>query len=214
MAENKPKGQLAILNETKTHVFEVPSKRINEAQDVDSWLKSWAYTDIMTFLLQLNAAMFPLRRENGSFEAWALDTALGLSDAVKRLQSLVEELANMLRDAPPNTGPRRFGNASFRVWYRLVEDRLDGLLDKYLPEQVLTAGMSDAPSAVTAKEEVKAYLLGSFGSTQRLDYGTGHELSFLAFLACLWKLGMFGTTLQRSDFGKEERQIVLGVIQP
>ncbi len=42
-----------------------------------------------------------------------------------------------------------------------------------------------------ALQELKPYFIGSFGSPQRLDYGTGHELSFLAFLACLWKLGCF-----------------------
>jgi serine/threonine-protein phosphatase 2A activator len=51
--------------------------------------------------------------------------------------------------------------------------------------------------------------LGSFGSPQRLDYGTGHELSFLAFLGCLWKLNFF----PRSEQGVEERGIVLGVFE-
>lgn len=35
----------------------------------------------------------------------------------------------------------------------------------------------------------------SFGNEVRLDYGTGHEASFVAFLACLSKLGF----LKRSD---------------
>jgi serine/threonine-protein phosphatase 2A activator len=32
------------------------------------------------------------------------------------------------------------------------------------------------------------YFLGGFGSGQRLDYGTGHELSFAAFLCALFLL--------------------------
>jgi serine/threonine-protein phosphatase 2A activator len=39
-----------------------------------------------------------------------------------------------------------------------------------------------------------------------LDYGTGHELSFLAFLACLSKIKAFAPG--------EERAIVIGVVQP
>ena len=35
----------------------------------------------------------------------------------------------------------------------------------------------------------------SFGNEARLDYGTGHEASFVAFLACLSKIGF----LKRSD---------------
>lgn len=34
------------------------------------------------------------------------------------------------------------------------------------------------------------YLQESFGSHERLDYGTGHELSFVSFLFCLFKLGV------------------------
>lgn len=58
----------------------------------------------------------------------------------------------------------------------------------------------------TIIQELKSYLLGGFGSAQRLDYGTGHELSFLAFLASLWKLGAF--------VEGEESMVVIGVIQP
>lgn len=39
--------------------------------------------------------------------------------------------------------------------------------------------------------EVKTYLLESFGSYERIDYGTGHELNFVVFLFCLFKLGLY-----------------------
>jgi serine/threonine-protein phosphatase 2A activator len=36
--------------------------------------------------------------------------------------------------------------------------------------------------------EITPYFTGAFGSGQRLDYGTGHELSFAAFLCTLFLL--------------------------
>ena len=64
----------------------------------------------------------------------------------------------------------------------------------------------------TPYDELESYLIGSFGSAERLDYGTGHELSFLAFLGCIWKLG--GFQRQDGEVRLEERNIVLGIIEP
>ncbi|KAL3872470.1 hypothetical protein ACJMK2_040394 [Sinanodonta woodiana] len=39
--------------------------------------------------------------------------------------------------------------------------------------------------------EISVYLVEGFGNDTRIDYGTGHELSFAAFLCCLYKIGVF-----------------------
>ena len=36
--------------------------------------------------------------------------------------------------------------------------------------------------------EVKVYLTEAFGSYERIDYGTGHELNFVVFLLCMVKM--------------------------
>lgn len=36
--------------------------------------------------------------------------------------------------------------------------------------------------------DVSPYFVNAFGSYERLDYGTGHELNFIAFLFCLSKV--------------------------
>lgn len=43
--------------------------------------------------------------------------------------------------------------------------------------------------------EVVPYILDSFGNPTRIDYGTGHELSFIFFLMALYKIG----ALSKSD---------------
>ncbi|QKX59414.1 uncharacterized protein TRUGW13939_06548 [Talaromyces rugulosus] len=193
---------------TTNHVFAEPSKRIHEGGDVQSFLTSKAYRDIMTFLLQLNRAMFPRLTDTSQPQTWPLQSQeVDFSEPVRRLQLLLSKLESIIDEAPPDTGPRRFGNISFRRWYEIVADRAPRLLDEAISTDILNAGDS---STSTARTELTSYLLGSFGSAQRLDYGTGHELSFLAFLACVWKLSGF----PQAGPGAEERGIVLGLIEP
>jgi serine/threonine-protein phosphatase 2A activator len=214
MAVSRPLQKLELLDSAKAHEFIVPVKKINDGDDVQFWLKSKAYTDIMTFVLQLNFSMFPQKFSSGdiieTFELEPPGQTANLSAVVLSLQDLVSKLEKIIDEAPPDPGPRRFGNVSFRKWYEIVESRLPKLLDEHLPEVVLSFG-SNQSTEVLSKSELTSYLLGSFGSAQRLDYGTGHELSFLAFIACIWRLGGFPSS---TSPGFEERGIVRGVIAP
>ncbi|KAG8252860.1 Serine/threonine-protein phosphatase 2A activator [Homalodisca vitripennis] len=47
------------------------------------------------------------------------------------------------------------------------------------------------PLFYRAIPEIKEYLVESFGNSTRIDYGTGHEMSFCMFLCCLFKIGAF-----------------------
>ncbi|CAO2647697.1 Nn.00g086190.m01.CDS01 [Neocucurbitaria sp. VM-36] len=204
---------LQLLDAQHGHAFAVPAKRIHDGDDVSFFLASKAYADIMTFIFQLNTSMLPraIKREKegtASTKEWRLnDPQVPCPQVTLNLAKLLETLAAIIDDAPPDPGPRRFGNVSFRVWYNLVRERIPGLLDQCLPDNVLAF---KSTSDISVKAELEAYLVGSFGSSQRLDYGTGHELSFLAFLGCLWKLGAFPESID----GDQERGIVLGVIEP
>lgn len=199
-----------ILDLSAPHTFIQPVKRINEPHDVPSFLASHAYTQIVAFLFQLNAAMFPTITNDKHIQTWT--EAPTDSAPVNQLRELLAKLDDMIDEAPPDPGPRRFGNISFRKWYELAEARLPELLAKHLPTNVLSSGGDAAQEEgrTTARDELSTYLLGSFGSPQRLDYGTGHELSFLAFLCGIWKVGGF----RNVDDGVEERAIVLGLLEP
>lgn len=214
MATSKPSPKcLTIIHPIAEHKFLLPVKRINDGDDVSFFLGSKAYTEIMTFIFQLNASMFPrkVKNEEDSSTAaneWRLDDRnVAHSSTVQNLASLLQTLTHIIDEAPPDPGPRRFGNISFRKWYSIVKDRISDLLDQHLPQEILSYGSG---AEVSAKAELEAYLIGSFGSSQRLDYGTGHELSFLAFLGSLWKLGAFPET----EDGDQERAIVMGIIEP
>ncbi|KAF4122090.1 hypothetical protein GMORB2_7683 [Geosmithia morbida] len=209
-----PLPKLEILDlssgsQQQKHIFATPSKRIHEGPDVSRFLTSLAYRDIGIFVLQLNHALVPRHSSDPSSSAvprvFSLASHSGkLSDtpSIRALQQLLSSVESYISEAPPDPGPRRFGNASFRTWFGLVEERAGRLLSEGPLKEVL--------SAEGAREEVESYFKGSWGSSQRLDYGTGHELSFLAFLGCLWKLGYFKDGAQD---GEIEREIVLGVIE-
>ncbi|KAI9046164.1 Phosphotyrosyl phosphatase activator [Aspergillus affinis] len=208
-AEGFPVRVLPAIDPAR-HSFIEPGKKIHEGDDVSSFLCSKGYVDIMTFLLQLNRSMFPEKLPDGSVQTWPLNSdAVEYSAPVRQLQQLLSKLEAIIVEAPPNTGPRRFGNISFRKWHQIVESRVSALLEECLSSEILKKPSSD-PNGPTAEVELKAYFLGSWGSAQRLDYGTGHELSFLAFLAGIWKLGGF----PKNAAGVEERALVLGVIEP
>jgi serine/threonine-protein phosphatase 2A activator len=194
---------LQKIADVQTHQFEKPVKKIYDGPDVSFFHTTFAYRDIMIFMLQLNRSMVPRIGESGSsssgFSTWPLQPERrAYSNAISRLRTLLDKLSTLIDETSPDTGPRRFGNVSFRKWYLMVEGRVRQLLAECLSSDL-----------ASAHDELSAYLLGSFGSPQRLDYGTGHELSFLAFLACLWKLSFFPS----QEPGVAEREIVLGVFE-
>lgn len=49
-----------------------------------------------------------------------------------------------------------------------------------------------------AVPEIMVYLVEGFGNSTRIDYGTGHELSFIMFLCSLFKIGLLKTKDQPS----------------
>jgi serine/threonine-protein phosphatase 2A activator len=198
--------RLEVLDRTSPPSFSTPAKRIHETSDVSRFLTSFAYRDIGIFILQLTHAVCPRNKPNSAAPiTFSISSSVQTSPAVQALQELLRKIEKIIDEAPPASGPRRFGNISFRKWHELLEERISSMLQEGLLGETL------AHWDEKALAEVQSYLLGGFGSAQRLDYGSGHELSFLASIACLWKLGHF-----QDDNPPEEteRQIVLQVVEP
>ncbi|KAK3945636.1 Serine/threonine-protein phosphatase 2A activator 1 [Diplogelasinospora grovesii] len=232
--------KLERLDPAKPHTFIRPTKRIIEGSDMSHFLTSGAYRDIMLFIFQLNRSLCPRKKTAGSsaptptptpgpprararadpnVQTFTLSAGRNSDiEPIKKLRELLKKVDAIIDEAPPdkNAG-RRFGYAQFRDFYALLEQRADSLLKEYLPQHVLGFSTQQQPpesgeGRVGPMEELKAYFLGSWGSQQRLDYGTGHELSFLVFLGCLYKLGAFQDDSRDTD--EISRSIVFGVIEP
>ena len=198
--------ELDVLDLNLPITFMKPVKRINDGTDVSHFLTSLAYRDIGIFVLQLNHSLCPRNQPQKRTipQLFKVSKSASATPSIAALQGLLTKIENLIKEAPPDPGPRRFGNISFRKWYELLEERIESLLQDDVWVRTLSAGNH------SARDEATTYLLGGFGSAQRLDYGTGHELSFVAFLGCLWKLGFFKDGDQQVDI---ERDIVLKIIE-
>lgn len=67
----------------------------------------------------------------------------------------------------------------FFIIYFLLQNAADELKDIF-PQDLYKA-----------IPELVYYLLESFGNPTRIDYGTGHEMAFIMFLCCMFKIGAF-----------------------
>lgn len=206
--------------------FMQPKKEINDGSDLTRFFTTNAYRDIGIFLMQLNRSLCPRKRPDDTVQTFELSRKREDSQSVLSLQALLGRVEALIDDAPPDPGPRRFGNIAFRKWHELLGQQVAVLLTEFLSREIMMFGQDmgecfvkeDTEEAgkhgvVGPFAELESYFIGSFGSAQRLDYGTGHELSFLAFLGCLWKLGFFKDDTRTRE-GETERSIVLGVFEP
>lgn len=113
-------------------------------------------------------------------------TETELPDRLKPFYDFIEKIHQKLDEFPPMEQPMRFGNRAFKYW---IED-----MSTYINDDIgamMQAGNPNFTYFERAIPELKEYLFDSFGSYERIDYGTGHELNFLMFIYCMCKLGVY-----------------------
>eukprot|EP00903_Cladosiphon_okamuranus_P013095 g12214.t1 len=118
---------------------------------------------------------------------------------VSLVVEMLRQMGSWVDDIPPIDEPMRFGNKAFRLWYQKLEQEAGGMVD------TLLQGTGHEAAAV----ELVPYLLVSFGHPGRIDYGTGHETSFVVWLCCLFKLDC----LTKEDLAPAVLQIFYGYLQ-
>lgn len=110
------------------------------------------------------------------------------------------------RDIPALEGPQRFGNKAFRVWMHRLNSvcLLFMQIDQKESYELVKNMISDAEENSLKIHEIAHYLVNAFGNETRIDYvstlpnithnkGSGHELSFIAFLLTLFLVGFINT---------------------
>lgn len=147
--------------------FVAPTKCIKSAMDMGNWTNSETHRDILRFLNTICQAVQGKR----------LTETLPISEPLQRICDALEALERLAIETPPIDQPQRFGNSAYRSWHKKMTEATDDLLAKVLPAHLQAALV-----------ELRVYFMDSFGNQTRIDYGTGHELNFVMFLICLFKL--------------------------
>lgn len=157
-------------------------RQILSQTDLNDFLNSPTFIEIESFLIALNDSIKGKERDSV-----AGGDHTDSSSLIKWLLELLTEAEGLISKYPPqnrNADVNRFGNVAFRDWIFALQDEL-------IPEFMRRAPFKNCEDEERLKE-LEGYLVNSVGSSQRIDYGTGHELHFLIFL--------FGLKVPSSDY--------------
>jgi len=139
---------------------QTPTKRISSEEQLQIFLKSEAYTTLMSFITALGDSVVgkPL-----SFECEVSENVQNILNLLSNLDGIVDRVDLIQQKT-------RFGNRAYQTLFDEFKECIVSSLEN----------MQDPLELVT-------YLENAFGDRTRMDYGSGHELNFACFLLCLRK---------------------------
>jgi len=148
---------------------------------------------VLKFVASLNAAA--VDRPNGG-----PPEAAAAAPPVRALLRGLAALRALVDAVPPLPQAMRYGNKAFREWHARMLTMALPLCGEVVAAAAPPGGGGVPPAAAAAGVptpaalalELAAYLVDAFGSATRLDYGTGHETSFVLLLAAGAAGGVFG----------------------
>lgn len=167
LADNMSNLSLAENPHSHCKGHGIPSRAILSPGDLERFQTCQTYTKFTAFLEHLNESVRNQKLTSQTFKSPVVEALVTILDTVQRW---IDEIP------PQDVGLSRFGNASFKTWYDRLESEIDGLLEPIVDS--------------AHRPEVATYFKASFGSPKRIDYGTGHEASFMCFLFCFYELGL------------------------
>lgn len=171
-----------------------PARAIYTNEDLASFGESECYKNLTGYIEALNDSVRDLKVSDVD----PTSTTCCFNPNLPILMSMVEDFMGLIKEVPPSENKTRYGNAAFKQWHKLACESFESYYEKLSPNDELIK-----KDGVGASVEATEYLANAFGSPERIDYGTGHELNFIVFLYCLKQLGIFGE--------KDYSLVVLGV---
>lgn len=151
-----------------SHTFVTPERAIFDAGGVERFRESPTVQELMSFMKAAAESVIGLK---------VSDAETIECEVLTKYEVFIAKLKDLIEQIPPISQPSRFGNKAFRTWHAAMVEETATFMDDLLPQELKGAAM-----------ELSPYITGAFGNEIRIDYGTGHELCFLIFFLCLFKL--------------------------
>lgn len=130
--------------------------------DIETWKNTKAHKYIQSVLDMLD----------NSIKSKTKDNTYMIRPIVHRIVSVITNLKQILQDTPPQEGIK-ICNPAFISFHKKIKEHSASLLH-----------------GITDNSDSHEYFYNSFGNSQRIDFGTGHEFNFLAFISSLFYLGV------------------------
>ncbi|XP_056860773.1 uncharacterized protein LOC130494553 [Raphanus sativus] len=153
--------------------FEPPVKRIHSPDDIRRFHESPSFNNFLGFIVSLSE----------SIRGHKISDPCHVSPTVASIVSTLDTLLQWIDEIPPVQMSSRYGNVSFRSWHERLAERGESLILEILL-------LPDDESLRGSTIEIAPYFFDSFGNSSRIDYGTGHETNFAAWLYCLARIGI------------------------
>lgn len=160
----------ALFTKSNTGVV----SRVQATSDIELWQSSGAFFNLITYLNDVSTEIQRIRCTD----------SFPVSENVLRLTGIFDKLDAIIPAtfAAPQVIDTKasasldLGNREYRRWSRSMLRDIFHILEAALPVK-----------KCRYVNELGQYLSGAFGSSTKIEYGTGHELSFLFFLCALFE---------------------------
>ncbi|KAH3685002.1 hypothetical protein WICPIJ_004034 [Wickerhamomyces pijperi] len=167
-------------NVDKSTNFTTPIKRILNESDIEKWLNSETFDEIFQFIQNLSVSV---KGKDNTYPKPSNET-------IDSVLALLDEVDKVIENNPIKVDEHisRFGKIEFKDFYKELESKTSEIIKLHIPQ----VSQFDNDPCI----ELSQYFIESWGNAQRIDYGSGHELNFIAFLLILFKLDI----LQEQDY--------------
>lgn len=150
----------------------IPTKRIKDQPDLTHLFESAGLNRLISVVVNMSESVSSFGLIDNDEKRKTLSDSISL--VTHKVCEIFDRLDQWILTIPLDQDPQRFGNKAFKIWGRRLEEEAEAL----------HAPLIDSDHQVILPELLHHFKT-SFGSFIRLDYGTGHELSFIAYLSIL-----------------------------